>query len=150
MEVASEVLHEAVQEALKHAPRFNPSRSATAWVRGIAARLLLSRRRTEARARRCVPAAKLGEEIWAKILDRLQTGSADLAVGERLDLEQALDRISPEERRAIEYRYYHGLDGEALARTLGVATPGAARVRVCRALQALRTHFPLAEEEVFP
>ncbi len=56
----------------------------------------------------------------------------------------------PEERRAIEFRYYQGLDGEELAAALGVSTPGAARVRVCRALQSLRTHFAPAEEEVFP
>ena len=45
MEIASEILHEAVQEALEHAERFDPTRSATAWVRGIAAKLLLNRQR---------------------------------------------------------------------------------------------------------
>ena len=150
MEIASEILHEAVQEALKHADRFDPTRSATAWVRGIAARLLLTRRRAEARARRCIPAAVLGEEAWAAALGQHCTGSTDAAVAGRLDLEQALARISPEERRAIEFRYYQGLDGDELATALGVSTPGAARVRVCRALQALRTHFAPAEEEVFP
>ena len=50
MEMATEILHEAVQEALKHADRFDPTRSATAWLRGIAARLLFEpppRRSTE-------------------------------------------------------------------------------------------------------
>ena len=150
MEIASEILHEAVQEALKHADRFDPTRSATAWVRGIAARLLLTRRRAEARVWRCIPAAVLGEEAWAAALGQHCTGPTDAAVAGRLDLEQALARISPEERRAIEFRYYQGLDGEELAAALGVSTPGAARVRVCRALQALRTHFAPAEEEVFP
>ena len=41
MDIACEVLHEAVQEALKHAESFDPSRSASAWIRGIAAKLLL-------------------------------------------------------------------------------------------------------------
>jgi RNA polymerase sigma-70 factor, ECF subfamily len=150
MEIASEVLHEAVHEALKHADRFDPTRSATAWVRGIAARLLLTRRRAEARIWRCIPAAVLGEQAWAAALGQLVTEPADAAVAGRLDLEQALARISPEERRAIEFRYYQGLDGEELATALGVSTPGAARVRVCRALQVLRTHFSPAEEEVFP
>src|SRR5580700_338129 len=68
MEIASEVLSEAVQEALKHAERFDPTRSAAAWVRGIAARLLLTRRRAEARAWRCIPAAVLGDEAWAAAL----------------------------------------------------------------------------------
>jgi RNA polymerase sigma factor (sigma-70 family) len=150
MEIASEVFHEAVQVALKHAERFDPTRSAAAWVRGIAARLLLTRRRTEARVRRCIPAAVLGEEAWAAALGRHCTGPTDSAVAGRLDLEQALARISADERRAIEFRYYEGLDGEELAAALQVFTPGAARTRVCRALQALRTHFAPAEEEVFP
>ena len=150
MEMATEILHEAVQEALKHADRFDPTRSATAWVRGIAARLLFNHRRVEVRARRLIPAAVLGEETWAAALGQHGTGSADAAVAGRLDLEQALGRISSEERRAIEFRYYQGLDGEELAAALGVSTAGAARVRVCRALQALRTHFSPAEEEVFP
>src|SRR5262249_39136531 len=60
MEVAWELLNEAVQEALKYARSFDPARSAAAWVRGIAARLLLSRRRKAARDQRCVPATVLG------------------------------------------------------------------------------------------
>jgi len=150
METASEVLHDAVQEALKHAHRFDPTRSARAWVRGIAARLLLNRRRGLARARRCSPASVLGPEAWTAALGQLCTGSADQAVAGRVDLEQALDRISPEARRAIECRYYHGLDGKELARALGVATPGAARVRVCRALQTLRAQFAAEEGEGLP
>jgi len=150
MEIASEVLHEAIQQALIHALSFDPTRSAAAWVRGIAAKLLLNRRRVEARGRRCVPAAVLGEEAWAAALGRLCTAPADAAVAGRLDLEQALSRISREERRAIEFRYYQELDGEELASALGVSTLGAARVRVCRALQALRTHFSKSEQEVLP
>ncbi|HKI19790.1 MAG TPA: sigma-70 family RNA polymerase sigma factor [Isosphaeraceae bacterium] len=150
MDIASEVFHEAVQEALKHADHFDPTRSAAAWVRGIAARLLLTRRRAEARAWRCIPAAVLGEEAWAAALGQLCTEPTDLAVDGRLDLERALARISPDARRAIEFRYYQALDGEELAAALGVSTPGAARVRVCRALQALRTHLSAVEEEVLP
>jgi RNA polymerase sigma factor (sigma-70 family) len=150
MEIAAEVLHEAVQEALKHAQGFDPTRSATAWVRGIAARLLLARRRVHARGRRSVPATVLGQEAWAAAIGQLCTAPADAAVGGRLDLEQALGRISPQERRTIEFRYYQGLDGAELASALGVSTLGAARVRVFRALQALRAHFPTTGEEVFP
>ncbi len=150
MEIASEILDEAVQEALKHAERLDPTRSAGAWVRGIAAKLLLTRRRAEARVWRCIPAAVLGEDAWATALAQHCTRPTDMAVAERLDLEQALARISTQERRAIELRYYRGLDGRELAAALGASTPGAARVRVCRALQALRAHLAPAEEEVFP
>jgi RNA polymerase sigma factor (sigma-70 family) len=148
MEIASELLNEAVQQALKHAHRFDPQRSVTAWVRGISARLLLMRRRTEARGRRCVPATVLGTEAWEAALEQYVSGSAESAVSTRLDLEQALGRLLPEERRAIELRYYCALDGDELASALGVPTSGAARVRVCRALQSLRAHFRPAHEEV--
>jgi RNA polymerase sigma factor (sigma-70 family) len=149
-EIAAEVLHEAVREALSHARSFDPTRSPTAWVRGIAARLLLARRRTEARGRRCVPATVLGAEAWTAALEQLCVGSADTAVAGRLDLEQALGCLAPAQRRALECRYYLGLDGEELASALEVATPGAARVRVCRALQALRAHICSAEGEMLP
>jgi RNA polymerase sigma factor (sigma-70 family) len=150
LDLAAEVLHEAVREALAQASRYDVSRSATAWVRGIAARLLLSRRRADARARRCVTTTVLGDEAWESALQGLCIGPADPAVAGRLDLEQALARISADERQAVEARYYQGLSGIDLARALGVATAGAAHVRVCRALQALRSHLLPAEEEVSP
>jgi DNA-directed RNA polymerase specialized sigma24 family protein len=87
MEIASEVLHEAVHEALKHTHRFDATRSATAWVRGIAARLLLSRRRVAARSQRCISASVLGDQAWATALARLCTAPADASVAGRLDLE---------------------------------------------------------------
>lgn len=148
MEMATEILHEAVEEALKHAATFDPSRSAAAWVRGIAAKRLLNRRRADARGRRCVPATVLGDEAWAAAIAVRSAAPDDMAVAGRLDLQQALDRLSPGERHAIEMRYFQGLDGAALASALGVSTPGAARVRVCRALQSLRAHFPAANQEV--
>jgi hypothetical protein len=50
MDTAVEILHEAVQQSLQHAVAFDTSQSATAWIRGIAARLLMSRRRALAEA----------------------------------------------------------------------------------------------------
>ena len=145
MDVAAEILHEAVQEALRNALAFDPTRSATAWVRGIAARLLLTRRRAEARGRRCVSATSLGEANWVAALEQHCSGSTESAVAGRLDLKAALGRISPENRHVINCRYYQGLDGNNLANALGVATAGAARVRVCRALQALRSQFSFGD-----
>src|SRR5262245_2274684 len=59
MDLARDVLHEAVAEALEHARSFDPARSATAWIRGIALRVLASRRRSDTRARRCIDATAL-------------------------------------------------------------------------------------------
>ena len=150
LEMAAEILHEAAQEALRNASRFDPTRSAAAWVRGIAARLLLARRRADALGKRCLPAAVLGEEAWVAAIGQLSIGSADASIALRLDLEQAMALLTPAEQRAIQFRYYQGLDGEDLAIALGVPTLGAARVRVCRALQALRHHFALHEQQALP
>lgn len=146
--MATEILHEAVEEALKHAATFDLSRSAAAWVRGIAAKRLLNRRRADARGRRCVPATVLGDEAWAAAIAERSAAPDETVVAGRLDLRQALDRLSSSERRAIELRYFEGLDGARLAAALGVPTAGAARVRVCRALQSLRAHFTAASPEV--
>ena len=150
MEIALETLQRAVQEALNHVNQFDATRSATAWVRGIAAKLLLTRRREGGRDSRCISATALGDEAWAAALWQISVGPSDAATGRRLDLEQALGRISCDELRVIKLRYYQGLDGEELATVLGVSTAGAARVRLCRALQALRTQFIPAAEEVCP
>ncbi len=130
------------------AESFDPSRSAVAWLLGIAALLLKKRRRDEIKDRRCTSATLLGEEAWAKALERRCTNPGDVAVADHLDIEQALCRLSPNEQRAIKLRYYDGLDGEELASGLEAPTPGAARVRVCRALESLRKQFSLVKREV--
>lgn len=142
MDRAWEILNEAVEQALKHADRFDPARSVTAWIRGISARIHLSRMRSDARGRRCVPATVLGSEAWSAALEQLLASSDDLAVASGIDLQQALARLSADDRKAVELRYFKGLDGVALASALGAPSTGAARVRVCRALQALRAQFP--------
>jgi RNA polymerase sigma factor (sigma-70 family) len=149
LETASEILQESVREALAHAEKFDPSRSASAWIRGIAAKLLLSRRRQHARDRRCVSATTLGSEGWIAAIDELCTSSSVTHVERSVDLQVALGKLSLEQRRVIELRYYQGLDGDDLAIALNVATAGAARVRVCRALQELRTIF-VSNERVVP
>ena len=151
MEIASEILHEAVQEALKHADRFDPTRSATAWVRGIAAKLLLSRRRAEARltaigSRGRPRRGGLGRRARAA-LHRIHRrgGRRDGSIWSRHSLASPPKSGGPSNSATT--RVWTEKSWQA---ALGVSTPGAARVRVCRALQALRTHFAPAEEEVFP
>jgi RNA polymerase sigma factor (sigma-70 family) len=145
-EQAQDVLGEAVERALAHAEKFDASRSVGAWVCGIAARVLLGRRREQARDRRCVAETTLGAEAWQAALDRLCIGSAAGALSDRLDLEQLLAGLDPGDRKALECRYFQGLDGEELARALDAPSAGAARVRLCRALQALRSAFRRSEK----
>jgi RNA polymerase sigma factor (sigma-70 family) len=63
---------------------------------------------------------------------------------------QALARLPEGQRHVLELRYFEGLDGEELAQALGAPTSGAARVRLARALQALRAQFRRGGGEVTP
>ena len=150
LEKASEVLNEAVEQALKQAGKFDPTRSAAAWIRGIAARVLLGRNRTRARDSRCVSASALGDDAWEAALETLFTEPGDSIAAARLDLETLLSKLPIEERRTIELRYFQALDGMSLATALGVPSAGAARLRVYRALQSLRILFATAKEEARP
>lgn len=143
-----EVLNESAKRALQNAHKFDMGRSATAWLTGIALRFLQEQRRL--RATRPVVQSDLGEEAWRSVLDGLCTAAETDATAIRLDIQQALGRLTEAQRRVVELRYFEGLDGEELARALDLPTSGAARVRLARALQCLRKQFGVVEGEVTP
>lgn len=134
---AGEVLSEAVKRALQRAASFDPARSATAWLMGIALHVLQEQRKP----RRAVVQSDLGDEAWRCALENLCAADDAEAATIRLDVRQALARLDEKQRRVLERRYFEELDGEELAQALDAPTSGAARVRVARALQALRAVF---------
>jgi RNA polymerase sigma factor (sigma-70 family) len=136
-ENVAEVLNEAVKRALQVAASFDPQRSATAWLMGFALRILQERRHP----RRAVVQSDLGEEALRGALAELSAADDAETATIRLDMQQALGRLDERQRRVIELRYFEGLDGEDLARAVDAPTTGAARVRLTRALQALRSQF---------
>lgn len=140
----NEVLGEAVKRALERAASFDPERSLTAWILGFALRVLLEQRRG---SRRTVVQSDLGDAAWRGVLESLSTADDAESSTIRLDIQQALARLDERQRDAIKSRYFQGLDGEELARALNAPTAGAARVRVARALQALRTAFDASPDE---
>jgi RNA polymerase sigma-70 factor (ECF subfamily) len=139
-----EVLSEAVKRALQAATAFDPQRSATAWLMGFALRILQEQQR---RARHTVVQTDLGDEAWRRVVEDLCAADDAEAAALRLDIRQALARLNDEQRRAIQLRYFEGLDGDELAKALDAPTSGAARVRLARALQALRAAFGAAGDE---
>jgi RNA polymerase sigma-70 factor (ECF subfamily) len=143
-----EVLSEAVKRALQAAEHFDPERSATAWLIGFSLRILHEQRRGG--RKRAVAQSDLGDEAWRQALEGLCTAADSEAATLRLDIRQALSHLEASQRRVIELRYFEGLDGEELAAALGAPTAGAARVRLARALQALRTQFASTEDEGRP
>lgn len=139
----AEILNEAVKRALQNAATFDPQRSATAWLMGFALRILQEQRHP----RRMVVQSDLGDMVWRSALEDLCAVDDAEALTIRLDIRQALKRLEEPQRRAIELRYFQGLDGEELARALDAPTAGAARVRLARSLQALRAAFGASPDE---
>lgn len=139
----TDILNEAVKRALQSAERFDPTRSATAWLIGFALHVLQEQRRS----RRIVVQSDLGAAVWRGILEVLASADDADAATIRLDIRQALARLEEPQRRILELRYFSGLDGEELAQAVKAPTSGAARVRLARALQALRAVFGATREE---
>ena len=152
---AGELLNEVVVEALEHADRFKPSGQPMAWLLGIAANLIRrkqsersARNRREPLVRDLVPRAQdvLSED---ELFDRVSS----LAVGRPIEDWEAteaalaiLAHVSESDRSVLRLAIVHDLNGEALAQELGIK-PGAARVRLHRALNRLRAAWPRWPED---
>jgi RNA polymerase sigma factor (sigma-70 family) len=144
-EWVDEVLGEAVCRALTHPGSYDPGRPVVPWVVGIARNLLRGEARDAAtRPRR----ADIEDAMWERLLGVV--GTPDGAASARMDAELMLRRITPPAREAIVARFLKGLDGQDLARAIGAPSVGAARVRVARALKALRDQFGTSGPEVTP
>lgn len=144
-EVALELLSEVVVEALEHADRFNRSRQPMAWLLGIAANLIKQKQAEIAkRAQREVFVRDLLDTNQNTLSDgELFDRIASLTIGPPQDLEsneqaaKILALVSEEDQKVLRLSVLRDLNGEELAKELGI-TPGAARVRLHRALNRLR------------
>lgn len=144
--VASDLLGEVTMQALASAERFRPGARPMPWLLGIAANLV--KRRQVARAKQATReplvadlTGRGGEGLSeAELFDRLGAIAADNP-GQAVEADEAvaeiLDRVSPDDARVIRLAVVYDLNGEELARALDI-TPGAARVRLHRALNRLR------------
>ena len=65
------------------------------------------------------------------------TGAAALPVEQRLDLANAVRRLSPEDRSIVAMRYGVGLTSDEIGRAIGLSPPGV-RSRLARSLSRLR------------
>ncbi|HVU13971.1 MAG TPA: sigma-70 family RNA polymerase sigma factor [Phototrophicaceae bacterium] len=139
---ASELLNEVVVEALRHEDRFNPARQPRAWLLGIAANLirreqsqLAKLNQREPLARDLYPGSEPSDDEVFEWLSSFAENASSLENAEAVNV--LLDGVSPDDAHVLRLAILNGLDGDALARELGV-TPGAARVRLHRALNRLR------------
>jgi RNA polymerase sigma factor (sigma-70 family) len=152
---AVELLNEVVVEALEHADRFRPSGQPMAWLLGIAANLIKRKQAERATRNRREPLVRdlyldtqdaLSED---ELFDRL-AALTEVELAQDWESNQAasaiLAYVSKTDQHILRLAVLHDLNGEALAQELGV-TPGAARVRLHRALNRLRAAWPAPEQE---
>ena len=141
-------MHEAAVRALARPERLDPGRSAYGWLVGIAAKILLERSREAGRVRRVMSRTDLGDAAWAFLLDRKSFEAEGDKTGAWAEVREAITRLNPRARLALECQYFRGLTGKALAEALGGTTEVAARTRVHRAVRQLRDLIRLDDAEV--
>lgn len=150
---AAELLNEVVIEAMTHRERLESVREPVAWLVGIGANLVKRRRdrlikadRREPLVRDLVREPELSDGEVFDMVARLAArhGSDDPAavVEAQTYTDWLLAHVSDQDQAILRLAILHELNGEALAARLGIS-PGAARVRLYRALNRLRTALAL-------
>lgn len=133
VEIASEVLQEALMRALERAGTYDPSRPAHAWLYKFAFNVVRERLRANRNA-------------YGRTLQNALTQPAEEMTPSKVALEylhdaestdpyriiELLDLVPQPAREVLRLRYVENLRGPNLAAALGT-TEGAARVRVARA-----------------
>jgi RNA polymerase sigma factor (sigma-70 family) len=153
--VAAEVFQDAALETLAHAERFNPTMQARPWFLAIAANILkrhradyLKRYRFEVLAGNL--ARRETQESAEEVLDQIMGARAGMVGPEqafvaRESARELLALVAPEDAQLLHMALIQGWDASALGQLMGV-TPGAARVRVHRALSRLRAAWRQSQE----
>jgi RNA polymerase sigma factor (sigma-70 family) len=137
-----DALQETITRALQLGHTFDlGTGTVPAWLHGILTNVLREMARTLGRQRVQLPAESGGWESLA----------ADLAlpadtVATRLDAASYLSRLSEDHQTILRLRYWDDLSAEEIAGRLGISITNA-RVRLCRALRALKDVAGVNREE---
>jgi RNA polymerase sigma-70 factor (ECF subfamily) len=144
--IAQDAVQEAFLSIWRHASRFDPNRaSARAWILAIAHHRAVDavrrRRTTSALAgdEGPLPPALVRPDLWGEVRQRLD---ADV-------VREALGRLAPLQREAIELAYFSGLTQQEIATRTG-SPLGTVKSRVRLGLQALRTEIEAIERVPVP
>jgi RNA polymerase sigma-70 factor, ECF subfamily len=155
MQLALELLDELTVAALEGAARFQAERGAQAWLLGIAANLIRRKQAALARLERREPLAgdlavtQEGLPDEDEFFERLASYDGDNPERRLLEEEgfrRRLERLAPGDQQVLRLAVLAGFNGQELAEALQVS-PGAARVRLHRALNHLRLAWNLNEED---
>ncbi len=148
---ALEVLSRVAIEALKSPGKFDSDRPPKPWLLGIATNIIKRMQRERGKVYgREVPASQLtggaadkGGDDEGKFFERvaaLSTRTPEGTVLIREGTDELLNLVGPDDRRVLELAVLGDLDGNQLGRELGIS-PGAARVRLSRAITRLRAAY---------
>lgn len=152
---AGELLNEVIAEALAHEQRFRADGQPRAWLLGIAANIikrrqveLQRRNRREPLIRDLYPGVEyeLSDDELFDWLAAMGGSALENELENSFSAATLLSAVSPEDGHVLRLAVLNGMDGESLAQELGV-TPGAARVRLHRALNRLRLVYRKQEAD---
>jgi RNA polymerase sigma factor (sigma-70 family) len=155
MQLAAELLDDLTVAALEGAARFQAERGAHAWLLGIAANLIRRKQTALARMERREPLAgdlavdEAGAPDEDSYFDRLAGQDGDNPERRLLEdegFQRRLGQLAPGDQQVLRLAVMAGFNGQELAEALGVS-PGAARVRLHRALNRLRLAWNVNEED---
>lgn len=152
--IAAEIFQDAVLETLAHPEHFHPQTQPRAWFLAIAANILKRHRAAYAKRYRFevlvsdLPQQGESESTY-DLLDRMMnnrgTPGPEHGLIARENVQELLALVSAEDARLLDLTLVQGWSAETLAPILEV-TPGAARVRIHRALARLRKAWQMAEQ----
>ncbi len=155
MQLASELLNELTLTALEGAEHFQAERGARAWLLGIAANLIRQKQAALSRLERREPLAgdlvpgtedEMDEDSFFDLLAGQDGENPERRLLENEGFQRRLERLKPADQQMLRLAVVAGFNGQDLAAVLGVS-PGAARVRLHRALHRLRQSWTLGEED---
>jgi RNA polymerase sigma factor (sigma-70 family) len=144
LDKANEACQEAYARALQKSHEYDLARPVRPWLHGIMNNVLAEMTRG---LRRSPVQEPLDRAAWERLA--VDLGSDVAEVANRLDLDVYLAKLPPEHREVVELRFYDGFSHENLAARLGI-TIGNARVRLCRALNALKEIAGVVPQEERP
>jgi RNA polymerase sigma factor (sigma-70 family) len=150
IDLADEVVHEAISRALTKATEYDPSRRPVPWLMQFILNVLME---SDRHTKRHPTQSDFSDITWNELLTSFCSDTPSVPLTEYLPrLNHALDSISAEQREILMLRFRKGLDGQELAQAVGAPSSGAARVRLHRALAALRQEFLTSanQEELNP
>ncbi len=142
---AEEAFQETYVRALQKRLEYDLTRPVGPWLHGIMTNVLSETTRS---LRRSAAQASREAAEWERFAVDLAPGAAD-AVPNRLDATDYLAQLPPEHREVLRLRFYEGLSHDQIALRLGIS-PGNARVRLCRALNAAKAVAGATPREVRP